>query len=354
MTTANFKEQMKEKYAKKLEALDEKLEAGTEQSTNEEQNVSIQSRDEIGGRQSDSGSDHKSETEGSGDSQQNQDQEVRTEAKKPRKKEGDETSNGFVPSFLHKPEQGDAQNGFVPSSLYKQQKDEAREAERRAAAAEAALLALKSPPKQPEEDIEPDYASQPDAWYRWDSRQKAKQIQQLSDQLSKSHQTQQINNAFQHLDSALDTDIYTFRQTRADVDDAMRFLADAQFKQNALKGLDVAANRQLIQNGFRNMTAEALQKGYSPAEYAYAIADAWGYRPQMNGTKPAAKQQSLSKLNENIRRNTGLTGASGATEGDVQGEILDEVKQGRKEIFAKSGMQSRQKLEEWRKKIAKI
>lgn len=344
MTTANFKEQMKEKYAKKLEALDEKLEAGTEQSTNEEQNVSIQSRDEIGGRQSDSGSDHKSETEGSGDSQQNQDQEVKTEAKKPKKKEGDETSNGFVPSFL-----------------LKQQKDEAREAakkaeeaERRAAAAEAALLALKSPPKQPEEDIEPDYASQPDAWYRWDSRQKSKQISELSAQLSKSHQTQQINNAFQHLDSALDTDIYTFRQTRADVDDAMRFLADAQFKQNALKGLDIATNRQLIQNGFRNMTAEALQKGYSPAEYAYAIADAWGYRPQMNGTKPAAKQQSLSKLNENIRRNTGLTGASGATEGDVQGEILDEVKQGRKEIFAKSGTQSRQKLEEWRKKIAKI
>lgn len=345
MPEVNLKQQMKEKYAKKADEIAQKAINPDEPTTHEEEDVKLQGRDEIGGRQIDSGSNNQSKTEIGGQSEQNQEQtEVVQTEKKTKKKDGDEAA------------------GFVPSFLLKQQKDEKREserraeeAERRAMAAEAALMALKNPPKQAVEEVEPDYATNPDGWYRWDSDRKAREINELRTQLTQVNQVNQTNAAFQHLDSTFETDIYTYGQQKPDIHDAIQFLAAAQFKQNALNGVDVRTNRELIQNGFRSLVAQAIQKGYSPAEYAYAIADAWGYRPNQGGTKaPVQRQQNLRQLNENIRRNVSLGGASGANDGDAEGELMQNVKQGRKELFAKAGKQNRAKLDEWKKSISKI
>lgn len=271
--------------------------------------------------------------------------------------ENSETNRDGRQEGLLKPseEEGDGADSdsvsYVPSFVLKAEKDRRRELEKKLEELQSAASASQPKPEQvrqpaPEPEPEIDYYADPDAWYK-------KEIETQKSQLNEFIQEQRARAQIQELNSVINESINKEMSTIPDLGEALDYLFKAQYKSRVLLYGDTEeAARKNIQLNVMQLSAMALQKGKSPAKMLYEAAQALNYMPTgkaSSGTPASTERKKVTteQLAENIRKNTGVSGSSGASsaeDGEIQpiisrlGSVLKDKKeyQKAKEIIRKA------------------
>lgn len=213
-------------------------------------------------------------------------------------------------------------SAYVPSSVLKAEKDKRREAERKAAEYEQKMadyearfrqLSQPQPQREPEpEQTIPDYEQDPDGYY------KAK-LEQFESYVER----QKSVEITRKLEYSLNNSIESYKKELPDIDDAMGYVFGNQYKQYIMLGSDPEEAKARVNMAALELTALAHKRGIPPAKLFYDVAKTWGY------SKPAPQQQSkpqnLNKLQENIRKNAGISGGSSIGDEDPSFNELKSV-----------------------------
>lgn len=108
-------------------------------------------------------------------------------------------------------------------------------------------------------------------WYQRKQDEQQGQFKQLQEQFAAQQQRDHLTRFTQQSEAQ-------FRQQTPDYDDAVKHLTEARTKELAFWGADQQQIQQQIQNDIWEIIQNAAQTGRNPAEAAYQIAQARGYR----------------------------------------------------------------------------
>lgn len=243
--------------------------------------------------------------------------------------ENSETNRDGRQEGLLKPSEEDGADSdsvsYVPSFVLKAEKDRRRELEKKLEELQSAANASQSQPEQvrqpaPEAEPEIDYYADPDAWYK-------KEIETQKSQLNEFIQEQRAQTQIRELNTVINESINKEMAVIPDLGEALDYLFKAQYKSRVLLYGDTEeAARKNIQLNVMQLSAMALQKGKSPAKMLYEAAQALNYMPTNKAkSSPSStterRKVTTEQLAENIRKNSGVSGSSGASsvdDGDVQ------------------------------------
>lgn len=122
--------------------------------------------------------------------------------------------------------------------------------------------------EMPDPVLEPqEYAD----WYKRKQDEQQDQFKQLQKQFAEQQQRDHLTRFTQQSEAQ-------FRQQTPDYDDAVKHLTEARTKELAFWGADQQQIQQQIQRDIWEIIQNAAQTGRNPAEAAYQIAQARGYR----------------------------------------------------------------------------
>lgn len=100
----------------------------------------------------------------------------------------------------------------------------------------------------------------------------AQQLQALQQQQAQEQQFRQIATTVQTVEQE-------FRQAKPDYDSALQFMLDSRAKEFAAFGHDASTAKQLAAQEMAQSALMNAARGLNPAEIAYRVAEARGYRP---------------------------------------------------------------------------
>lgn len=163
--------------------------------------------------------------------------------------------------------------GFVPYDALYAERQERKKLEHRLAELETRAQS-KEEPKEPEPV--PDPVTQPDEFTAWLKRNQEQGSQSVED-LRRQVQEQQHRQAVAQRVSAAEAE---FAKATPDYMDAVNHLMQARQRELSFFTDDADAVRQQVQQEAWALAEAAVQRGRNPAQVAYEIAQARGYRPK--------------------------------------------------------------------------
>jgi hypothetical protein len=219
---------------------------------------------------------------------------------------------------------------FVPRSAYLRVKETAKTARTEAQSYRESLIAAKerlailteatAPPKQAAAEIDladgPDIDPEQDIFgYAKQMKARFEKTQAMIAQMQRSTQEDRTQKAFM-------SDIARFKQSEPAFPDAFGYLVQQRHAELEALGIDNKSERErMLREEARDVVAEALRAGKSPAERLYRLATARGFKPTStaaaapNALAEAAKQ--IEQLETGRRNSASLRGAgeTGAMDG---------------------------------------
>lgn len=169
----------------------------------------------------------------------------------------------------------------------------------------------------------PTFEENPDEYFRHQLEQTGKSVEELKAEMSKSSEAEQHRLAQQQLAQSIMAAEAEFRRESPDYDDAVNFLREARAREYAIWGIDDPSEINLRLYGEALQLAEhARQAGMSPAQLAYNLASARGYR------KAAAQQvgddasKKLEKVKKGQESSKSLSSRGGEGEPVLDAEAL--------------------------------
>lgn len=225
---------------------------------------------------------------------------------------------------------------FVPRSAYLRVKETAKTARNEAQTYRESLIAAKerlailteatAPPKQAAAEIDladgPDIDPEQDIFgYAKQMKARFEKTQAMIAQMQRSTQEDRTNSAFV-------ADMNRFKAAEPAFGDAFAYLVQQRHAEMEALGIDDKAERdRLLKEEARDVVAEALRAGKSPAERLFKLATARGFRKTAaaapNALAEAAKQ--IEQLENGRRASASLRGAGegGMSEGFSIQEYLN-------------------------------
>lgn len=196
---------------------------------------------------------------------------------------------------------------------------EAEEARKEAQKLKAVLQALGVDPENPpgakpkqsaEEDVEPDYDSDPDGWYKWDSRRKDAQLASITKEFEAYKQTQMAMNAKEEL--AAHEQGYS--KAAPDYNDAKAYLIEKGIKkiQMLTPAISAVNARKQVEMELLSIAAQAASRGFDPAETLHYTAKIEGFEPKQKAEvahSPTSKPLPMDALAKNKQKSASLLGA---------------------------------------------
>jgi hypothetical protein len=225
---------------------------------------------------------------------------------------------------------------FVPRSAYLRVKETAKTARNEAQTYRESLIAAKerlailteatAPPKQAAAELDladgPDIDPEQDIFgYAKQMKARFEKTQAMIAQMQRSTQEDRTNSAFV-------ADMNRFKAAEPAFGDAFAYLVQQRHAEMEALGIDDKAERdRLLKEEARDVVAEALRAGKSPAERLFKLATARGFRKTAtaapNALAEAAKQ--IEQLENGRRASASLRGAGegGMSEGFSIQEYLN-------------------------------
>lgn len=225
---------------------------------------------------------------------------------------------------------------FVPRSAYLRVKETAKTARNEAQTYRESLIAAKerlailteatAPPKQAAAELDladgPDIDPEQDIFgYAKQMKARFEKTQAMIAQMQRSTQEDRTNSAFV-------ADMNRFKAAEPAFGDAFAYLVQQRHAEMEALGIDDKAERdRLLKEEARDVVAEALRAGKSPAERLFKLATARGFRKTTaaapNALAEAAKQ--IEQLENGRRASASLRGAGegGMSEGFSIQEYLN-------------------------------
>ena len=162
-------------------------------------------------------------------------------------------------------------------------------------------------------DEEPDYDLDPDDWHKWDSRQKSKEISELTDRVSAQDEKMALtafNNEWDKQSSAAETTDDFYRGARKHILDARV----NQIKASNPALSDTQVNQQIKQEEY-NFALQITQAGINPISFIKTKAIEGGYVHTQEAKESEPKNKgNPKKIANNKRKGKSLIGDSAASD----------------------------------------